>query len=218
MWTVLRELIFPRSCIGCGRGGVLLCKICAAPGGRGSRLRLGRLEVVSCVPYEGLVRDAIAEFKRGRRAFAEDLAAPAFPLVDAGTTLVPIPTTRARRVERGFDQTRLLTRILRRRCGARVEELLVRRPGPAQHGRTREERLAFANRFRVRRGRNASGENLTLFDDVRTTGATLVDAARTLEDAGFEVAGALTIAWTPDPDAPKGAGTAALQVRALPWR
>ncbi|MBV8151761.1 MAG: ComF family protein [Candidatus Eremiobacteraeota bacterium] len=194
---MLRELVFPRWCIGCGRDGVLLCRECASSAGGARRARLAGLEVVSCVAYEGLIREAIAEFKRGRRAFADDLALILQPFAGPGMTLVPIPTTRRRRAERGFDQTRLLAEQLRRSCGVRVADFLLRGAGPAQHGRSRVERLAAAGRFRVRRTA-ASSEDLVLFDDVRTTGATLLDAAATLRAAGLPVRVALTLAWTPE--------------------
>jgi ComF family protein len=194
---VLLWLVFPRACIGCDRDGALLCEGCAPTGGSPRRVVLGDLEVRSCVAYAGAVRSAIGEFKRGRRALAGDLARLIAPAVDPSMTLVPVPTTRRRRLERGFDQTRLLARLLRRRTGANVCELLQPRGAAAQQGRSRAQRLAAAGRFRVRPGVSVPPGKLVLFDDVRTTGATLVDAAGTLRDAGFRVEGALTLAWTP---------------------
>jgi ComF family protein len=144
------------------------------------------------------MRAAIGEFKHGRRAFARDLASILMPFVGPGMTLVPVPTTRSRRAERGFDQTVLLARVLQRRAGSGVAELLGRRRrSAAQHGRSRTQRLAATGRFCVRHNPAASAGRLVLFDDVRTTGATLADAAETLERSGLHVAEALTLAWTP---------------------
>ena len=203
MLELLRSLVFPRACMGCDRDDALLCAGCARAHGGRSVVLLAGLEVISCVPYAGAVRKAIGELKRGRRALAGDLAALAEEYVDPSIVLVPIPTTRARRAARGFDQTRLLARRLRRTCGAGVAELLVRDAGAAQQGRSRSERLASSGRFRLRRRAGASDGEIVLFDDVRTTGATLVDAAQTLEAGGFTVAGGLTIAWTPEMDGMK---------------
>jgi predicted amidophosphoribosyltransferase len=151
----------------------------------------------AALPYDGLLRAAIVEFKRGRRAFASDLATLVAPLIDTGTTLVPVPTTRRRIAERGFDQAILLARSLQRRCGVGVAELLCRPRSAAQHGRSRSERLAARGRFALIPAAKASAGSLVLFDDVRTTGATLLDAAEALNDGGFEVREALTLAWTP---------------------
>lgn len=198
MFRLLLSLVFPRDCIGCGREDVLLCRSCAAATGSSRTGLLAGLQTVSCLPYAGVVRHAITEFKGGRRAFADDLATLIEPFVAPSMTLVPVPTTRRRRAQRGFDQTVLLADLLRRRCGAGVSHLLSRRNDLAQHGRTRAQRLAATERFRVRQPVAAVPGALILFDDVRTTGATLLDAARTLERGGFQLAGALTLAWTPE--------------------
>ena len=197
MFRLLLSLVFPRDCIGCGREELLLCRGCAEATGPARVDMLAGLQTVSCLPYAGVVRRGITEFKHGRRAFAEDFAALIEPFVDSSMTLIPIPTTRRRRAQRGFDQTQLLARLVRRRRGTGVCSLLSRASDLAQHGRSRSERLAARGRFRVRQEKAPSG-TLILFDDVRTTGATLADAARTLACEGFHIAGALTLAWTPE--------------------
>ena len=193
---MLLDLVFPRDCIGCDQEGVLLCAACARVGSEDTYHFRG-LRIRSCLPYTGVLRAAITEFKGGRRAFAQDLAAIAAPFVDANMTLVPVPTTHRRRAERGFDQTLVLARILQRTCGTGVADILGRRGSVAQHGRSRAQRLAAAGRFCVRRKPAASQTRLVLFDDVRTTGATLVDAAEALDRYGVPASEALTLAWTP---------------------
>lgn len=194
---MLLGLVFPRACIGCDRDDVLLCSQCARNPGEADTTTLGGLRIRSCIPYAGVVRAAITDFKHGRRAYAPDLAAIAIPFVDASMTLIPVPTTRRRRAERGFDQTIVLAQFLQRECGAAVAHLLGRRGTGAQQGRSRAERLAATGRFCVRRKPAASRGRFVLFDDVRTTGATLVDAAQTLERSGVRVTEALTLAWAP---------------------
>jgi ComF family protein len=193
----LLGLVFPRSCVGCDRDDVLFCTACAASVVCENKILLDGLPIRSCAPYAGTLRAAITEFKHGRRAFAHDLAALIVPFVDASMTLVPVPTTRRRRAERGFDQTIVLAGVLARRTGVGVADILRQRGKNAQQGRSRAERLASSGRFTVRRPSTASGDGFVLFDDVRTTGATLLDAARTLRDSGILVSGALTLAWTP---------------------
>ena len=197
MLDALLSLVFPRACIGCDRDDVLLCEACARGVGTSDTLTHDGLAMYGCLPYAGILRAAIGDFKRGRRAFARDFATLLLPYVDEHMTLVPIPTTRRRCAERGFDQTVLLAEMLRGRCNVRVARLLGRCGSAAQQGRSRSERLASVGRFFVRADDSASGGTLTLFDDVRTTGATLVDAAHTLRNAGFEIRRALTLAWAP---------------------
>lgn len=199
MWNELLSLVFPRACIACDRGGVLLCEPCARAGGAPKQIVLGGIAMRAALPYEGNLRAAIVEFKRGRRAFASDLAALVAPLIEAGTTLVPIPTTRRRIAERGYDQTVLLARLLREQCGAQVAEMLRRPSNAAQQGRSRSERIATTGRFSADPSLREARGDLVLFDDVRTTGATLLDAARALRQAGFDARHAVTLAWTPFP-------------------
>jgi ComF family protein len=195
MFVMLLGLVFPRACVGCDRDDVLLCPQCARNAGGDDTSTLGGLRIRSCLPYAGAVRAAVTDFKHGRRAYARDLATILIPFVDASMTLIPVPTTRRRRAERGFDQTVVLARFLERECGVGVAELLGRRGAGAQQGRSRAERLAATGRFCVRRKSAASQGRFVLFDDVRTTGATLVDAAATLERSGVHVSDALTLAW-----------------------
>ncbi len=144
--------------------------------------------------YEGALRRAVVAMKRGERdpldTFAELLAARA-PL---DGVLIPLPTLRARIVERGFDQSVELARRVALRRGIACAELLVKH-GRAQERRTRRERLAATGRFRLR-ARVVLPACVTLLDDVCTTGATARDAARVLRAAGVDVRGIVVLART----------------------
>ncbi|MGH7661003.1 MAG: ComF family protein [Vulcanimicrobiaceae bacterium] len=197
MWNAVLALLFPRACIGCERDGVLLCERCARAGGEAQRIVLGGISMRAALPYDGALRTAIVEFKRGRRSFAPDLAALLEPLVERSMTLVPIPTTPRRIAERGYDQTVLLSRLLQVQCGVDVAEMLRRPSNAAQQGRSRSERIATTGRFAVNTKLVEPRGNLVLFDDVRTTGATLLDAAGALRESKYDVCDAVTLAWTP---------------------
>ncbi len=143
--------------------------------------------------YDGALRRAIVAMKNGERdpldAFADLLAARA-PLDGA---LVPLPTSRARRAERGFDQSvELARRVAARRAEIACAELLEKR-GAAQEGLRRRERLAATGRFRLRPDVPLPTA-VTLLDDVCTTGATARDAARLLRAAGVDVRGIVVVA------------------------
>ena len=62
--------------------------------------------------------------------------------------LVPLPTTRARVAERGFDQSIELARRIAARAGVPFASLL-RKHGPPQAGRSRLDRLGSAGQFRL---------------------------------------------------------------------
>jgi len=104
------------------------------------------------------------------------------------------PTTPARVRARGFDQARLLAGAVARQLGVPCQPLLRRGSGPAQTGQgvaARHAGPAFSARQSI------GGRRVLLVDDVVTTGATVVAAARALKDAGAEAGHAVAAARTP---------------------
>ena len=143
--------------------------------------------------YEGALRDAIVAMKRGERDPLDAFAAllDRAPLAGA---LVPLPTTRRRAAERGFDQGVALARLVAARHGVPLAHLLEK-TGDPQAGLGRGARLAAAGRFRMRARRTEPlPPVVTLLDDVCTTGATARDAVRLLRAAGVAVAGMVVVA------------------------
>lgn len=99
--------------------------------------------------------------------------------------LLPVPLSRKRLVERGFNQVVELARPLARRLDRPLQTALVERQidTPPQAGlpwkqRARNVRHAFECR------RNLSGHSVLVIDDVMTTGTTLDELAGTLKACG----------------------------------
>jgi predicted amidophosphoribosyltransferase len=193
VWRSVRSWLFPVWCVGCGEPEIGLCAACAGLA-EPVRLPFEDLMIHAAGDYAGPLREAILAVKRGERACLEPLAALLAPLVPAGTALVPVTTSRGRAARRGFDQAReLAERVARLRSGW-TADVLRKRGGP-QRGLGRMERLAASGRFALRRGAELPSAAV-IIDDVVTTGATLLDAAETLEDAGCRVIGAVVLART----------------------
>jgi len=121
--------------------------------------------------------------------------------------LVPIPLGAARLRSRGYNQSAVLATELGRRSGVAVaSELLSRiRETSTQTALTPEEREANL-RGAFRAGARCQ-DRIVLVDDVFTTGATIVSAARSLIAAGARVVGAVTFARA---ERPLAAASAAL--------
>ena len=191
MLDVLRAWIFPPACAVCDRPGIALCAACA-PGSAGRvAFVLESLPGVALGPYDGTLREAIVAMKRGERDLLDAFAA-LLDAVPVTGTLVPLPTTRRRANDRGFDQSVVLARKMAARRGLAWAHVLEKRGDP-QVGLGRRGRLAAAGRFRVRDSAPLP-VTATLIDDVCTTGATTRDAEAVLRAAGVTVAGLIVLA------------------------
>jgi ComF family protein len=145
---------------------------------------------------------------------AEDLAAAmgsVRPTTDGSLALIPIPLARKRLRERGYNQSEKLARALARqwRIPVLVDVLVRTRETPTQTALTPGTRLAnVAGAFDVRNAKcgmrnfafRLSSFELILVDDVFTTGATLAEAARALEQAGARRITGVTFARAAIPD------------------
>lgn len=153
-------------------------------------------------------RDAVHALKyRSLPRIADDLAAAmARTLVacDETSVLVPIPLAPKRLRERGYNQSEALADALGRRWGIPVSRRLLTRTRETatQTALTPETRLAnVAGAFTPRRRPGVSRDSTyVLVDDVFTTGATLAEAARALEQAGARTILGITFGRAVIPD------------------
>jgi len=113
-----------------------------------------------------------------------DLLHRRLPALPATTVLVPIPTTPTHIRERGYDHLLLIVIQLGRLRHLPVKTLLVRDNVLVQHHASREDRfIQAASAFKVA-GTIDPSATILLLDDVVTTGATIIQAATLLKQAG----------------------------------
>jgi predicted amidophosphoribosyltransferase len=176
----------------------------------------GLPECWSAAEYTGAARRALIAYKeRGRTALVHPLAGAlaltiATAVGERPVTLVPVPSARSALRRRGHDPVTRLADLAAgylRAAGwsVTVAKLLTQRRRVAdQAGLSSLQRAANLSRaFAVVPDRNVSVPGrrgalgpVVLVDDIVTTGATLVDAARALREAGLPVPLAATVAAT----------------------
>ncbi len=186
--AALLELLIPSVCPACDvarvPGDALLCPACA----RGVRA-LPRLRAVhTAIAYDQTGMKLVRRFKfEGRLDALDVLVARLAERVRSlrFDAIVPIPRHLARVRSEASDPVWTLACALARRTGVPVVRgsLARARATPPQTGLTVAARRAnVAASFRARPGALA-GRRVLLLDDVATTGATLVEAARSLRAA-----------------------------------
>ena len=141
---------------------------------------------------------------RGWRALAEPMAeamaAIHLPVApdEPPLLVVPVPTTRRRVRERGYNQAELLARAFAARTGRTVLPALERISASASQTTLQPaaRRANVAGSFRVAGDLKAAlrGRHLLLVDDVLTTGATTLECGATLIAAGARAVSVLTFA------------------------
>ncbi len=111
--------------------------------------------------------------------------------------LMPVPLHSGRQRTRGFNQAELIARRLGDNLGMAVETgalRKVKKTTPQVELSAEERRKNMINTFAVSNPSLVLGKTIFLLDDVKTTGATLEEAAKVLKAAGAKRVWAVTVA------------------------
>lgn len=228
----LLALAVPVDCVCCGAEDRALCVQCdrhirrltrhpfRAESGAPALMDVGGtvlLPVVAAGVYRDELAQALLSFKRHgqyqlRRSLGRALAGGVRSAAPGREVawLVPVPSSNAAFLKRGFSPVHLLLHEVSRQLpGFRLQDVLeksrsgsLQLPG-GQKGLdrgSRAKRVRGSMRVRRRRQEDVVGKRCIIIDDVMTTGATLAEAARALHLSGAAVAGAVVLAATRPPD------------------
>ncbi|MFF1878038.1 ComF family protein [Leifsonia sp. NPDC058230] len=204
-------VLLPVSCSGCGRADRSLCPRCVtalSPRPVPVRDAGAGPPVWASLDYSGVARavliaykdggrtDAVAPLARALRAsVAAALTAVPPPSRAGGVVLVTIPSTRAAFRRRGYHPTAAVLRRAGLSPRAVRRALRLTRQGSDQAGLTGEQRMRNRAGSLVASPKLAARSCL-IVDDIVTSGATVREAARAIEDVGGIVVGAAAIAHT----------------------
>lgn len=154
----------------------------------------------AAAPYAGPVRRAVLAAKHGAGEGLVELLLARLPVdcLPRGAVVSWIPA-HPRRALLAPDVGAALARAVAGREGLEVARLLRRSPlGRRQAHRSSDDRRAHGDRLGLRvRGGRAVPAAVVLIDDVRTTGATLDQAAELLRRAGTRHVIGVTVAAAP---------------------
>ena len=163
------------------------------------------LKIVSGAPYQGALKQLIYKLKYdGDRLIANDLGRLIVGLIslvipdlkNTPLVIVPVPLHNERLKSRGFNQAELIAQEVAHELQIRLSTRALKRVKPTQpqHGLNRRERhVNLEGAFRGDAKRLA-GKAVVLVDDIHTSGATLLEAAREVLSKGATTVVALTVA------------------------
>ena len=201
LWNALLDLLYPRDilCLCCDRAIAPdaqdgLCPAClealeeleARQAEEEIAPAPGIVRVRAAYPYTAQARRLIICLKYEHVRDAAVPLARAMAMLPGGEAdvLVPVPTTRRRLRERGYNQAQVLAELIGRETGMPVMDALERTD---EH--TEQVRLSGQSRRQNLKGvmhadDSIRGLRVLLIDDVYRTGSTAEEAARALLDAG----------------------------------
>ncbi len=116
------------------------------------------------------------------------------------TLVVPVPLSKKRLLERGFNQAAVLSKILAKQISVNLDEQsLVRKIHTPMHRAgmdSKAREMSVENAFEVKRPKLIRGKNVLLVDDVFTSGATVSNCAKILKENDANKVYVFTLAKT----------------------
>lgn len=201
-WTQLLNCTGPDYCPRCGRDVskfALLDDAC--PDCQGKQIYFDRMARSGF--YDHALQKMILSFKFYQKteldtvlAFLVNSAIQPAGFYNDIEFFVPVPLHWTRRLMRGYNQSLLLTKRLKHPTAKISTDLVRIRPTKLQTTMTTPAKRAanVAGAFAVRNDHHFADRVLCLVDDIKTTGATLNECAKTLKQAGASKVFALVLA------------------------
>jgi len=219
------DWIYPPVCVNCGKAGALLCDECLSKLPKvgnhfcslcGKPLRprhfcrlCGRSDFhfkASRAPYlyDGPVSAMIKKLKYssmlGLVPLLSGFLADYWQKLNWNPDLiVPVPLSKTRRAERGFNQSEMIGKDFSKRIGLRCDSraLMKQRDTAQQVGLDAAERRENLSGAFAAEPSLVKGKQILLLDDVMTTGSTFAECTNVLLEAGAKSVICLSVATTP---------------------
>lgn len=210
--TIL-DIVFPFYCINCNIKGKSLCSMCL------SKANLNEKEVAPFIyPLydfrDPIIRKAIWAFKyKNKKDIANIFAENLYDLIIEelselkvlenfhNPVLIPIPLSKTREKERGYNQTLLIAQALitidKNQNFILNSNILIKSKETLHQARLKNKKERLENlvgTFEVKNPEIIKGRNIILIDDVVTTGATISEAKKELRKNGARKIVAFSIA------------------------
>lgn len=201
--TFILDLIFPSKCLGCQKIGSFICGACV------ETILYSRQNTdenyISILEYrQPIIRNAIHLLKyKGKRPVGKILASLAYDTLleelseiqmmenFTDPVLIPIPISKSKYNERGYNQTEIiakeLTQIDKNQSFIYDPKILFKIKDTKSQAKMKDKIHRLRNLkgcFVVKHPEKIENKNIILLDDITTTGATFHEASTTLLKSG----------------------------------
>lgn len=216
LFNTILDIFFPAKCISCGENGRDLCIKCLSDSPTAERETAEWIFPLYDYRHPPIKKALWLLKYKGKKRLANIFAEVIYEkileeLSDLSTMenfnnaiLIPIPLSKRRYRERGYNQAELICKELvkinnlRHGVDLKLENDILIKPKETEHQariENRTERLKnIAGSFSVKNADKVRKRNIILIDDITTTGATLDEAKKILKRAGARKVIAFTVA------------------------
>lgn len=162
---------------------------------------------VAAFPYEGVLRDAFRRYKFfGEWAYGGIFSSLMCDCLEKLWStgdfdmIIPVPLSKERLNERGYNQSAILAKAVAERFGAEYSEALFRiRHTKRQSELDAKERAGNVRGAFLADSEKVCGRKILLIDDIYTMGATMCECAETLTKAGAATVAGFTLFGVVEP-------------------
>ena len=161
-------------------------------------------ELISIFPYEGMARQLLLSYKFNEKSYMYVCFVnfilknkKIFEKIQSYDTLIPVPLSKKRMKERGYNQSLLIAKKLSRELNISLQSncLFKTRNIIEQSKLNKEQRKDnIRNVYELKNGEILNNKRILLIDDIYTTGSTVNECAKILQQAKPEKIDVLVVA------------------------
>ena len=211
--SIVYNLIYPPVCGICGKiNSNFLCNKCEIHLRKQAKFEIEKnqntnyyfQEHLYIFEYQGMIRKIILNYKFNDKSYLYQTIVnfllknkKFFQILKSYDTIIPVPISKKRRKERGYNQSELIAREIAKRIGVGYQnQCLIKVKNIVEQSKlNKEERQKnIQGVYELQQPHKLRDKKILLIDDIYTTGSTVNECSKVLREAKPKKIGVLTIA------------------------
>lgn len=188
------DLIFPPTCEKCGKVGKYICDGCYNELKKYEIQNKYNSRAYYMYQYKDVIREMLINYKFNEKSYLCNLWAElilknknACSFLENCDIIIPVPLHRKRKMERGYNQTQLVTKQLEKQLNLIVNNKVLKKTKnikPQSEKGYIERKEDIKGAYIVKNNKYIINKTVLVFDDIYTTGSTTNECKKTLLKAG----------------------------------